>query len=151
MSAGPVSLRTWPGTLTVFDRDSEGSHTAPSFLSWSRQEGGREMVKQRFLTHFKPWLVAVIKVTGLIVAYQLFDQFRTYFQYASLSIANVVSGATALLLVIGLLCMIAAWGEWCWFTLRRLRWFFRKFGEGSRANRTARAIEMLQPVTKRMF
>ena len=23
------------------------------------------MVKQRFLTHFKPWLVAVIKVTGL--------------------------------------------------------------------------------------
>ena len=22
------------------------------------------MVKQRFLTHFKPWLVAVIKVTG---------------------------------------------------------------------------------------
>ena len=37
------------------------------------------MVKQRFLTHFKPWLVAVIKVTGLIVAYQLFDQVRTYF------------------------------------------------------------------------
>jgi hypothetical protein len=69
------------------------------------------MVKQRFLTHFKPWLVAVIKVTGLIVAYQLFDQVRTYFEYASLSIANVVSGATALLFVIGLVCMITAWGE----------------------------------------
>jgi hypothetical protein len=137
MSAGPASSRTWPGILTVFDRDSEGSHTAPSSLSWSRQKGGREMVKQRFLTHFKPWLVAVIKVTGLIVAYQLFDQVRTYFQYASLSIANVVSGATVLLFVVGLLCMITAWGEWCWFKLRRLRWFFRRFGEIPRANRTA--------------
>ena len=95
------------------------------------------MVKQRFLTHFKPWLVAVVKVTGLIVAYQLFDQVRTYFQHASLSIANVVSGATALLFAIGLLCMVTAWGEWCWFKLRRLRWFFRKFRERSGANRTA--------------
>ena len=102
------------------------------------------MVKQRFLTHFKPWLVAVIKVTGLIVAYQLFDQVRTYFDYASLSIASVVSGATALLLVIGLLCMITAWGEWCWFKLRRLHWFFRKFGERSRANRTAHTINIFK-------
>lgn len=109
------------------------------------------MVKQRFLTHFKPWLVAVAKVTGLIVAYQLFDQVRTHFQYASLSIANVVSGATALLLVIGLVSMITAWGEWCWFKLRRLRWFFRNFGKISRANRTAQRVEMLQPVTKRML
>ena len=109
------------------------------------------MVKQRFLTHFKPWLVAVVKVTGLIVAYQLFDQVRTYFQYASLSIANVVSGATALLLVIGLLCMITAWGEWCWFKLRRFRWFFRNFSGRFGANQTAQTIEMLQPVTKRMF
>jgi len=109
------------------------------------------MVKQRFLRHFKPWLVAVVKVTGLIVAYQLFDQVRTYFQYASLSIANVVSGATALLLVIGLLCMITAWGEWCWFKLRRLCWFFRIFGGRFRANQTVQTIEMLQPVTKRMF
>ena len=36
------------------------------------------MVKQRFLTHFKPWLFAVIKVVGLIVGYQLFDKARTY-------------------------------------------------------------------------
>src|SRR5579871_4443965 len=108
MSAGPVPSRTWPGTLTVFDRDRDGSHTAPSSLSWSRQKGGREMVKQRFLTHFKPWLVAVIKVSGLIVGYQLFDQVRTYFQYASLTIANVMLGATVTLVVIGLLCMIMA-------------------------------------------
>ena len=108
------------------------------------------MVKQRFLTYFKPWLVAVIKVTGLIVAYQLFDQVRTYFQYASLSIATVVSGAIVLLFVIGLLCMITAWGEWCWFRLRRLRWFFRQLRERSRANRTAEITNM-QAVTKRMF
>ncbi len=108
------------------------------------------MVKQRFLTHFKPWLVAVIRVTGLIVAYQLLDQARTYFQYTSLSIANVVSGATVLLFVIGLLCMITAWGEWCWFKLCRLRWFFRKLGETSRANRNAQMTDM-QPMAKRMF
>jgi len=108
------------------------------------------MVKQRFLTQFKPWLVAVIKVTGLIVAYQLFDQIRTYFQYSSLSIANVVSGAIVLLFVVGLLCMITAWGEWCWFRLRRLRWFFRKLGEATRANRNAQMTEM-QPMAKRMF
>ena len=108
------------------------------------------MVKQRFLTYFKPWLVAVIKVTGLIVAYQLFDQIRTCFQYSSLSIANVVSGAIVLLFVVGLLCMITAWGEWCWFRLRRLRWFFRKFGETTRANRNAQMTKM-QPMAKRMF
>lgn len=109
------------------------------------------MVKQRFLTHFKPWLVAVIKVTGLIVAYQLFDQARTYLQYASLSIADVVLGATVTLVVIGLLCMIMAWGEWCWFKLRRFRWFSRKFKEISRADRYAQTTRILQPVTKRMF
>ncbi len=109
------------------------------------------MVKQRFLTHFKPWLVAVIKVSGLIVAYQLFDQIiRTYFQYSSLSIVNVVSGAIALLFVVGLLCMITAWGEWCWFRLRRLRWFLRKLGETTRVKRNAQMTEM-QPMAKRMF
>ena len=109
------------------------------------------MVKQLFLTHFKPWLVAVIKVTGLIVAYQLFDQVRTYFQYASLNIANVVSGAIVILFVIGLLCMITAWGEWCWFRLRRFRRFFRKFKETSKANRYAQTTKSFEPLTKRMF
>ena len=50
------------------------------------------MVKQRFLTHFKPWLFAVIKVVGLIVGYQLFDKARTYFQYAPLNSVDVVLG-----------------------------------------------------------
>ena len=80
------------------------------------------MVKQRFLTHFKPWLVAVIKVTGLIVAYQLFDQIRTYFQYTPLSIATLMLAAAVTLFVIGLLCIVRACGEWCWFKLRGFRW-----------------------------
>ena len=79
------------------------------------------MVKQRFLTHFKPWLFAVIKVGGLIVGYQLFDQIRTYFQYAPLHIMDVVTASTIALLVIAMICGLWAWGEWCWFKLHRLR------------------------------
>jgi len=81
------------------------------------------MVKQRFLTHFKPWLFAVTKVGGLIVAYQLFDATRTYLQYAPLNSVDVVVAATVALLAIGLLCGLWAWGEWCWFKLRSLRRF----------------------------
>jgi len=79
------------------------------------------MVKQRFLTHFKPWFFAVTKVVGLIVGYQLFDKARTYFQYAPLNSVDVVVVATVALLAIGLLCGLWAWGEWCWFKLCRLR------------------------------
>lgn len=81
------------------------------------------MVKQRFLTHFKPWFFAVSKVVGVIVGYQLFDQTRMYFQYSPLNIADVVMAAIVTLFVIGLLCGLWAWGEWCWFQLRRLRGF----------------------------
>jgi len=81
------------------------------------------MVKRRFLTHFKPWLFAVSRVGGVIVGYQLFDQARMYFQYSPLNIADVVMAATVTLFVVGLLCGLWAWGEWCWFKLRRLRGF----------------------------
>ena len=109
------------------------------------------MVKQRFLTHFKPWFFAVIKVTGLIVGYQLFDQIRTYFQYAPLSIATVMLAAAVTLFVIGLLCIVRAWGEWCWFKLRRFRWFCRKFVGIGKDRRYAQATAISQPVTGRMF
>ena len=82
------------------------------------------MVKQRFLTHFRPWLFAVIKVGGLIVGYQLFDQARTYLQYAPLNRVDVLLGAVVALLMAGLLCGLWAWGEWCWFRLRRFRALF---------------------------
>jgi hypothetical protein len=79
------------------------------------------MVKQRFLTHFKPWLGAVIRVAGAIAGYQLVDQFRIDFQYPPLDIVDVVVAAAVALSIIGLLCMVRAWGEWCWFKVRRLR------------------------------
>src|ERR1700680_1490401 len=82
------------------------------------------MVKQRFLTHFKPWLFAVTKVVGLIVGYQLFDATRTYLQYAPLNSVDVVVAATVALLAIGLLCGLWAWGEGGWFKLRSLRRLF---------------------------
>jgi hypothetical protein len=104
------------------------------------------MVKQRFLTHFKPWLFAVIKVVGLIVGYQLFDRIRTYFQYSPLNIVDVVMAATVALFVIGLLCGLWAWGEWCWFKLRGLRRFCSELKQASnsrwrpRTVRTARSV-----------
>ena len=79
------------------------------------------MVRQRFLTHFKPWLSAVIKVGGVIVGYQLFDQLRMRFQHPPFNVMDVLMAATVSLFVIGLLCVIWAGGEWCWFKLRRLR------------------------------
>jgi hypothetical protein len=72
-------------------------------------------------------------------------------EHMTMDDVDVVVAATVALLAIGLLCGLWAWGEWCWFKLRRLYWFFRKFGKRSRANRAAQTIEMLQPVTKRMF
>jgi hypothetical protein len=98
------------------------------------------MVKQRFLTHFKPWLFAVIRVVGLIVGYQLFDKARTYFQYAPLNSVDVVVAATVALLAISLLCGLWAWGEWCWFKLRRLRRFCSELKQAFNNRRRPRTI-----------
>src|SRR5262249_59884409 len=98
------SFANLAGSLKVFDQDSDESRTAPSFCSGFRQKGGREMVRQRFLTHFKPWLYAVIKVAGLIVGYQLLDQTRAYFHYAPFNIADVMTAAIVALSVLALLC-----------------------------------------------
>jgi len=75
------------------------------------------MVKQRFLTHFKPWLFAVIKVGGLIVSYQVLDQARLRLQYAPLDIGDVLEASTVALCALALFCGLRAWGEWCWFKL----------------------------------
>ena len=81
------------------------------------------MVKQRFLTHFKPWLFAVIKAGGLIVVYQLVDQIRTRLKDAPLNIFDVVVAATIALFALALFCGLWAWGEWLWFKLCRFRRF----------------------------
>ena len=108
------------------------------------------MVKQRFLTHFKPWLSAVIKVGGVIVGYQVFDQFRTYLQYAPLNIGDVMMAATVALFVIGLMCVIWAWGEWCRFRLRRLRTFCSEHKLASNDVRRRQSALNSQSVTGRM-
>jgi len=79
------------------------------------------MVKQRFLTHFKPWLFAVSKAGALIVAYQLLDQMRGRFQYAPFDISDVLKASIVALFTLALLCGLRAWGEWCWVKLRCLR------------------------------
>ena len=108
------------------------------------------MVKQRFLTHFKPWLFAVIKVVGLIVGYQLFDKARTYLQYAPLNSVDVLLGAVVALLMAGLLCGLWAWGEWCWFKLQRLRCFCAELTRAFRNHWGPKAVRTSQPVTRKM-
>jgi hypothetical protein len=134
-----------------FDQDSEESR-ASALLSVlvPDRKGGREMVKERFLTHFKPWLFAVIKVVGLIVGYQLFDETRTYFQYARLNSVDVVAAATVALLTIGLLCGLWAWGEWCWFKLRRLRRFCNELERPFKNRWRQRTVRTSRSVARNM-
>lgn len=80
------------------------------------------MVKQRFLMHFKPWLIAVSKAGALIVTYQLIDLIRIRLQRPPLDISDVMTAATIALLTLGLLCGLWTWGEWCCFKLRRFHW-----------------------------
>jgi hypothetical protein len=79
------------------------------------------MVKQRFLTYFKPWLFAVSKAGALIVAYQVLDQMHRRFHYAPFGISDVLKASTIALFTLALLCGLRAWGEWCWVKLRGLR------------------------------
>jgi hypothetical protein len=85
------------------------------------------MVKQRFLTHFKPWLFAVGKAGALIVGYQLFDQIRIRLQHPPLNIADVLMAATAALFAIALFYALWACGEWFWFRCRSFLSFSREF------------------------
>ena len=84
------------------------------------------MVKQRFVTHFKPWLFAVGKAGALIVGYQLFDQICTRLQHPPLNIADVLMAATVALFALALFCALWAWGEWCWFRFRSFVGFSRE-------------------------
>lgn len=79
------------------------------------------MVKQRFLTHFKPWLIAVSKAGALLVTYQLLDQVRTRLQRPPFNVSDVVTAATIVLSALALFCGLWAWGEWCCFKMRRFR------------------------------
>jgi hypothetical protein len=134
----------------VFDQDSEQSRVRrlQSVLVPDRKGGG-EMVKQRFLTHFKPWLSAVIKVGGVVAGYQLFDQLRMCFPYAPLNIVDVMMAATVALFMLALVCGIWAWGEWCWFKLRRLPTPGSRLKRAFNEVRRSPTARTSQPVTGR--
>ncbi len=85
------------------------------------------MVKQRFLTHFKPWLFAVGKAGALIVGYQLFDQIRIRLQRPPLDISVVLVAAAVAISVLALFCALWAWGEWFWFRFRSFVRVSREF------------------------
>jgi len=98
------------------------------------------MVKQRFLTHFRPWLFAVGKAGALIVGYQIFDQIRIRLQRPPLDIADVLTAATAALFALALFCALWAWGEWFWFRLRSFVGFSRELRLAFRNHRSQRRL-----------
>lgn len=90
------------------------------------------MVKQRFLTRFRPAVVTVLKVFGPVLGYQLLELVLGHFRYLPPSILDVLMVAAAILLVIALICGAWAWGEWSWARLRRLRFFWSEVKRFSR-------------------
>ena len=103
------------------------------------------MVRQRFLTHFKPWLIAVSKAGGVIVGYQFFDQIRVRLQRPPLDISDVVRAATIALFTLALFCSFWAWGEWCCFKLRRFRGSWSDHKLAFAAQRNQRRLETSRP------
>lgn len=107
------------------------------------------MVKRRFLTHFKPWLAAVVKAGALIMMYQVMDQTRRHFRYEPFDISDVLKASTIAILMLAIFCGLRAWIEWCWFKLRRLRSFRREINQTFSGIPNGRA-ERSAPLTRRM-
>lgn len=81
------------------------------------------MVRQRFVTLFKPLAVTFAKVFVPILAYHLFGLAREYFHYLPISLLELLMAAGGVLVSIALGSVLWAWGEWQWSQLRRLRGF----------------------------
>jgi len=90
------------------------------------------MVKQRFVTLFRPLTVTFAKVFGAVLGYHVFGMAREYFQYLPIRLVELLVGGGAVLLTIALLCWLWAWGEWSWSKLRRLRGFCGELRRSSR-------------------
>ena len=91
------------------------------------------MVKQRFLVLFRRWLFTVAKVFGPILLFEGFVLVRQYLNYAPLGFLDLLMGTLVTLLTTALLCLLWAWGEWCWSKLRRVRGFMRELRQCSRS------------------
>jgi hypothetical protein len=90
------------------------------------------MVRQRFVTLFKPLVITFAKVFGLIFGYHLFGLGRQYFHYLPLSLLELLMATGGVLVSIALGCVLWAWGEWQWSQLRRLRGFASELKRCSR-------------------
>jgi hypothetical protein len=91
------------------------------------------MVKQRFLVLFRRCLFTAAKVFGPILLFEVFVLVRQCLQYAPLGILDLLMGVQATLLIIALVCLLWAWGEWWWSKLRRLSGFVSELRHGSRS------------------
>ena len=103
------------------------------------------MVMQRFLTYFKPWLIAVSKGGALIVAYRLLDQIRARMQRPPLDLSDVVTAATIALLTLALFCAARAWAEWCGFKMHRFRGWGSNYRLIFAGQRNHRKLETWRP------
>jgi hypothetical protein len=133
--------RTWPETETFSTRTAREPRKRPSFLFWEQTEKEEWMVKQRFLVLFRRWLFTAGKVFGPILLFEGFVQVRQYLQYAPLGMLDVLMGALFALLVTAMLCLVWAWGEWCWSKLRRVRGFVSELWQCSRSYWNPEAIK----------
>ena len=99
------------------------------------------MVKQRFLVLFRRWLFTVARVFGPILLFEGFVLVRQYLNYAPLGFLDLLMGTLITLLTTALLCLLWAWGEWCWSKLRRVRGFVGELRQCSRSYWNPEAVK----------
>ena len=81
------------------------------------------MVRQRFRVLFRRWFFTVAKVCAPILLFELYVLGRRHFQYAALSIFDLLMAASVAFLLTAVLCWLWALGEWLCSRLRRLPGF----------------------------
>jgi hypothetical protein len=99
------------------------------------------MVRQRFLVLFRRWAFTVAKVLGPVFLFEIFVLVRQHFNYAPVSILDLLAGALTSFLIVALLCLFWAWGEWWWSKLRRFRGFVSQLRQCSRNYWTPEAVK----------
>jgi len=122
-----------PETLALFSaRAAKRERQQPSPDLSLRDREGETMIRNEFLRRYKPKAITILKVFGPVLLYQLIRMVLEYFHIPSLGIVEVLMAAGAALLVMALACWLWAVGEWGWFSLRRLRVFWRELWQFTR-------------------
>ena len=81
------------------------------------------MVRQRFRVLFRRWFFTVAKVCAPILLFEVYALGRQHFQYATLSMSDLLMAAFVAFPLTAVLCWLWALGEWLWYRLRRLPGF----------------------------